>query len=91
MYKEYYFSGAIKKEIPLVRDQRHGLAKWYDEDGKLTQTTYYEKGDKIKLSKTESVEDKTGVMTTFVHNPDGSKTVIKTDKNGKEISREIMR
>ncbi|HEC00468.1 MAG TPA: hypothetical protein ENI91_02120 [Sphingomonadales bacterium] len=42
------------------------------------------------MAKSESVDPETGERITSFENPDGSRTVVKADENGKEISREVM-
>jgi hypothetical protein len=37
-----------------------------------------------------STEKKSGVTTTSVRNPDGTRTVTKTDKNGKVLSKKVV-
>lgn len=90
MYKEYYQSGSIKRELPHVNNVQHGLGKWYGEDGKLTETAYHEGGNQVELEQLESTNNDTGEKTTSIENPDGSRTVTKTDKNGKVTSREVI-
>ena len=33
--KGWWPNGNIKREIPYLNNQKHGIEKWYDEDGKL--------------------------------------------------------
>ncbi len=43
--KEYYLSGKIKRETSYVNDMLHGQERQFDENGQLTQTRYWLKGE----------------------------------------------
>ena len=50
-YKEYYETGQLKRENPIVRGKRHGIEKEYYKNGKLLSEIPYVKGKKHGIEK----------------------------------------
>lgn len=46
---EYYSSGKLKSETPFKDGKREGIAKFYDEDGKLVTELIYKDGYLINI------------------------------------------
>ena len=51
VYKEYYETGQLKKEKPIVKGERHGIEKEYYKNGKLLSEIPYVKGKKHGIEK----------------------------------------
>ena len=51
VYKEYYETGQLKKEKPIVKGKRHGIEKEYYKNGKLLSEISYVKGKKHGIEK----------------------------------------
>ena len=52
VYKEYYETGELKREKPIVRGKRHGIEKCYHKSGKLLSEMPYVNGKRHGISKT---------------------------------------
>ena len=50
--KEYYVSGVLEREIPLVNGQRHGIEKVYYSSGALGREIHYVNGKRYGIDKT---------------------------------------
>ena len=51
VYKEYYDTGQLKNEKPIVKGKRHGIEKEYYKNGKLLSEIPYVKGKKHGIEK----------------------------------------
>jgi YD repeat-containing protein len=88
IYKKYYPNGQMSNLIPMRQNQYHGLVKWFDQIGSMTDHAYYINGQRQKSTFATSEDEDTGITTTRVDNADDSSTIIKTDKDGDIIGVE---
>jgi len=74
MHKEYHASGPVYREIPYVQGTRHGLAKWYCEEGKLTETINYDMGE---AGETKKVDEPLRILSVEIVRPQDTKKDLK--------------
>jgi antitoxin component YwqK of YwqJK toxin-antitoxin module len=52
--KEYYLSGKLKREVAMKDESYHGADTLFNEDGKVTQTRYWFRGDVVTKEEFEA-------------------------------------